>query len=227
MAGSRCCGSAGPSCGRRGRSHSSHKEESVTLKGSCLCGAVRYEVDRLDTPSVIVTARPVARRMRLHMRRPRGSCGIISVWSPVRKNLRPSNRRPAKCGDSALCAAPTSWPTVRISRMSCFALQPSTMIRRSGRLCTSGPRMMCRGSPKGKICHAFQSGHPAANVTAPSLAHLTTPAPPPAPSRSRADPATTGAYRTASATDRPGGRWQARGSRACRYRSRTTCRASA
>ena len=49
----------------------------------------------------------------------------------------------------------------------------------------------------------------------------------PAPSRSRADPARTSACRTASAGDRPDGRSAARGSCACRCRSRTICRACA
>jgi hypothetical protein len=31
--------------------------------------------------------------------------------------------------------------------------------------------MMCRGSSRVKICHAFQSGRPAANVAAPSPAN--------------------------------------------------------
>jgi hypothetical protein len=51
--------------------------------------------------------------------------------------------------------------------------------------------------------------------------------PAPAPSRPRANPATSSACRMASAADRPGGRWRWRGSRACRCRSRTICRGSA
>ena len=49
----------------------------------------------------------------------------------------------------------------------------------------------------------------------------------PAPSRWRADPATTSACRTASAADRPDGTSRWRGSCACRCRSRTICRACA
>ena len=46
--------------------------------------------------------------------------------------------------------------------------------------------------------------------------------PAPAPWRSRANPARPSACRTASAADRPGGKWRARGSRGCRYRNRTS-----
>ena len=46
----------------------------------------------------------------------------------------------------------------------------------------------------------------------------------PALSRSRANPATPCACRTASATDTPDGTWRSRGSRACRCRSRTSAR---
>jgi hypothetical protein len=79
----------------------------VTLKGSCLCGGVRYEVDRLDTPighCHCTTCRkahaapyaPTARVMRDHFR----------LIAGEQKNLPPSNRRPAQCGASVLHAAP-------------------------------------------------------------------------------------------------------------------------
>lgn len=40
------------------------------MKGSCLCSAIKYEVDQLDMPLVIVTAALVAKRMRQHLSQP-------------------------------------------------------------------------------------------------------------------------------------------------------------
>jgi len=56
------------------------------------------------------------------------------------------------------------------------------------------------------------------------LLRMRKPFPAPAPWRSRADPATPCACRTASAANRPDGTWQAPGSSACRCRSRTNAR---
>jgi hypothetical protein len=75
----------------------------VTLKGSCLCGAVRYEIDRLARRSAIVTARLAARRMRRRTHRRPASRGTASAWSQARRSFRPSNRRtvPAVLAGSA------------------------------------------------------------------------------------------------------------------------------
>ena len=84
---------------------------------------------------------------------------------------------------------------------------------------------------KAKRAHHLEAividgGHVAARLCPRDAALRMRTASAPAPSRSRADPATTSACRTASATDRPDGTSPWRGWCGCRCRSRTICRGS-
>jgi hypothetical protein len=168
---------------------------------------------------VIATASPAARRTPLHMRPPRASCGIISVWSQAGKNLLPSNRHLAGCGDSARCAARISLPIAPISHMSCFVSRRLMTIRRSGRSCTSGPRMMCHGSSRGIICHVLPSGRRGVDIEAYRRGCIRMMAGCRELSRLRANLARPCACRMAIATDMPDGTWPLRGSRAFLCRS--------
>ncbi len=73
---------------------------------------------------------------------------------------------------------------------------------------------------------ADRMGDRAAEGAVMMLLRMRNSSPAPAPWRSSADPARPSACRTASAADRPDGKWRARGSCGCRYRSRTSARGS-
>jgi hypothetical protein len=196
----------------------------VTLKGSCLCGAVHYEVDRLDTPIGLchcATCRkahaapyaPTARVMRDHFRLIAGADKLAAFESSPGK----MRRFCSVCG-THIVAERAEQPHV-VLRVA--TLDDDPMLR--GRSFTSGPRMTCLGSPMEKVCRAFPNGRPGVNIAARKHGCLKTTAGRREPSRWNANPATPFACRRASATDRRDGRWRARGSRACPYDSPSIC----
>jgi len=80
----------------------------TALRGSCLCGGVRFEIDGplMRSSHCHGSAR---RRMARHSARGRGSPPLIFVFSPARSLSRFTSRRLARIADSVKCAARRYW----------------------------------------------------------------------------------------------------------------------